>query len=629
MAGSSDHTATIIDGAAIALSIRSEIADEVRLMAQQFGRVPGFAVLSFGNWEGTLNYVNMKREACDEVGMNFFDINLPEQVSESELIHEIHQLNINPNIHGILIQFPLPKHINAEKILSEISIEKDVDGFHPLNIGRLGMEGREPVFRPCIPKSCLELLTRSGISVKGKKVVVVGRSNIVGLPISLLLLKEQATVTIVHSYTSDPRKLTCEADIVIAAAGQAMMIKGDWIKPGAAVIDVGSLGSLDVESFWTSSVEDLANRSYSELVGDVNFEEARKVAGWITPVPGGVGPMTVAIENSQLHQLAMAISSEHTAKIIDGKAMAHSIRSEITAEVRVMAQKFGKVPGFAAVSFGTGEGTLNYVNMKREACDEVGIKFFDINLSEQVSEAELIHQIHELNANSDVHGIVVQYPLPKHVNVEKVLSEISIEKDVDGFHPLNIGKLGMEGWEPLFQPCISKGCLELLTRSEISVEGKKAVVIGGGSLVGLPISLLLLKSGATVTIIQPCSSEPKKLICDADIVIAAAGQAMMIKGDWIKPGAAVIDVGNLAALDIGSSWTTGTNYDTTTTTTTITSTDYDCTTKSVNDPVGDVNFEEVCKVAGWITPVPGGVGPVTVAMFLLNTLDGAKRMINN
>ncbi|PON96587.1 Tetrahydrofolate dehydrogenase/cyclohydrolase [Trema orientale] len=313
----SDHKATIIDGKAIAQTVRSEIADEVRHLSQQYGKVPGLAVVIVGNRKDSQSYVSMKRKACAEVGIKSFDLNLPEDVSQAELIAKVHELNANPDVHGILVQLPLPKHINEEKVLSEISIEKDVDGFHPLNIGKLAMKGRHPLFLPCTPKSkkrllnidsavkleiymfcwksscfnhdhflqgCLELLSRSGISIRGKKAVVVGRSNIVGLPVSLLLLKEDATVTIVHSHSSEPEKTVREADIVIAAAGQPMMIKGSWIKPGAAVIDVG-----------TNAVDDQTRKSGYRLVGDVDFHEACKVAGWITPVPGGVGPMTVAM----------------------------------------------------------------------------------------------------------------------------------------------------------------------------------------------------------------------------------------------------------------------------------------------------------------------------------------------
>lgn len=278
--------ATIIDGKAVAQTIRSEIAEEVRLLSQKYGKVPGLAVVIVGNRKDSESYVKTKRKACADLGINSFDIDLPEEVSEAEVIKHVHQLNANPDVHGILVQLPLPKHINEEKVLTEISLGKDVDGFHPLNIGKLAMKGRDPLFLPCTPQACLELLSRSGISIKGKRAVVVGRSNIVGLPASLLLLKADATVTIVHSKTSqsDTESIIREADIVIAAAGQAKMIKGSWIKPGAAVIDVG-----------TNSVDDPTRKSGYRLVGDVDFEEASKVAGWITPVPGGVGPMTVTM----------------------------------------------------------------------------------------------------------------------------------------------------------------------------------------------------------------------------------------------------------------------------------------------------------------------------------------------
>lgn len=288
MASQSDQhhnkEANIIDGKAIAQTIRSEIASEVLHLSNKYGKVPGLAVVIVGCRKDSQSYVSMKRKACAEVGIKSFDVDLPEQVSEAELISKVHELNAHPDVHGILVQLPLPKHINEEKVLSEISIEKDVDGFHPLNIGKLAMKGREPLFLPCTPKGCLELLSRSGISIKGKKAVVVGRSNIVGLPVSLLLLKADATVTVVHSHTHDPESIIREADIIIAAAGQAMMVKGSWIKPGAAVIDVG-----------TNAVDDPSRKSGYRLVGDVDFHEACKVAGWVTPVPGGVGPMTVAM----------------------------------------------------------------------------------------------------------------------------------------------------------------------------------------------------------------------------------------------------------------------------------------------------------------------------------------------
>jgi 5,10-methylene-tetrahydrofolate dehydrogenase/methenyl tetrahydrofolate cyclohydrolase len=284
MASPSDQKATIIDGKGIAQTIRSEIAQEVQQLSEKYSKVPGLAVVIVGNRKDSQSYVNMKRKACAEVGIKSFHIELPEQVSESDLIAKVHELNSNPEVHGILVQLPLPKHINEEKVLGEISIEKDVDGFHPLNIGKLAMKGRDPLFLPCTPKGCIELLSRSGVTIKGKKAVVVGRSNIVGLPVSLLLLKADATVTVVHSRTPDPENIIREADIIIAAAGQPMMVKSSWIKPGAAVIDVG-----------TNAVDDPSKKLGYRLVGDVDFQEACKVAGWITPVPGGVGPMTVAM----------------------------------------------------------------------------------------------------------------------------------------------------------------------------------------------------------------------------------------------------------------------------------------------------------------------------------------------
>ncbi|CAL5097009.1 unnamed protein product [Urochloa decumbens] len=276
--------AQIIDGKAIAADIRREVAAEVAALSSTHNVVPGLAVVIVGSRKDSQTYVNMKRKACAEVGIRSVDVDLPEDISEAALVAEVHRLNADPAVHGILVQLPLPKHINEEKILTEISIEKDVDGFHPLNIGKLAMKGREPLFVPCTPKGCMELLSRSGVTVKGKRAVVVGRSNIVGLPVSLLLLKADATVSIVHSRTPDPESIVREADIVIAAAGQAMMIKGDWIKPGAAVIDVG-----------TNSVDDPTRKSGYRLVGDVDFGEVSKVAGYLTPVPGGVGPMTVAM----------------------------------------------------------------------------------------------------------------------------------------------------------------------------------------------------------------------------------------------------------------------------------------------------------------------------------------------
>jgi len=280
-----DDEATIIDGKKIAADIRLEIKAEVDALKRKYGgKVPGLAVVIVGERKDSQTYVRMKRKACDEVGIHSFHSELPETISEEELIDVVKKYNENPDCHGILVQLPLPKHIDEEKVLGVISLEKDVDGFHPLNIGMLAMKGHEPLFMPCTPKGSIVLLERSGVELKGKNAVVVGRSNIVGMPASMMLNKKDCTVTVVHSRTKNPKEICRQADILIAAAGSAKMIKGDWIKKGAAVIDVG-----------TNSVEDKSKKSGYALVGDVDFDEAKKRASFITPVPGGVGPMTIAM----------------------------------------------------------------------------------------------------------------------------------------------------------------------------------------------------------------------------------------------------------------------------------------------------------------------------------------------
>ncbi|CAI0442588.1 unnamed protein product [Linum tenue] len=207
-----------------------------------------------------------------------------EDSAEAEVLKHIAAFNDDPAVHGILVQLPLPKHMNEENVLNAVSIEKDVDGFHPLNIGRLAMRGRDPLFVPCTPKGCIELLRRSGVQISGKRAVVIGRSNIVGMPAALLLQREDATVTIVHSRTKNPEEIVKQADIVVSAVGQSNMVRGSWLKPGAVVIDVG-----------INAVEDASCSRGYKLVGDVCYEEASKVASAVTPVPGGVGPMTIAM----------------------------------------------------------------------------------------------------------------------------------------------------------------------------------------------------------------------------------------------------------------------------------------------------------------------------------------------
>jgi len=277
--------AEIIDGKAIAAICRGETKAAVAVMKEEHnGKVPGLAVVIVGERKDSQTYVRMKRKMCAEVGIASYDKDMPATATQEEVLRVVRDFNNDDRVHGILVQLPLPDHIDEEVILSAISVEKDVDGFHPINIGKLGMRGRDALFTPCTPKGCIELIVRSGVEIKGKKAVVVGRSNIVGLPAAMLLLKRDATVTIVHSKTQDMAKEIGEADIVVAAAGQAGLVKGAWLKPGCCVIDVG-----------TNSVDDASKKAGYRLVGDVEFETAKEVAGKITPVPGGVGPMTIAM----------------------------------------------------------------------------------------------------------------------------------------------------------------------------------------------------------------------------------------------------------------------------------------------------------------------------------------------
>ncbi len=277
-------TAQIIDGKAIAATIRDEIAAEAEVMKAQYGKVPGLATVLVGERKDSQTYVRMKKKACAEVGITSFGHDLPADISQEELLKIVRDLNANPEVHGILVQLPLPEHIDEEEILGAISLEKDVDGFHPINIGRLSMKRREPLFVPCTPKGCIELLDRTGVEIEGKRAVVLGRSNIVGLPVAMLLLHRNATLTICHSRTKDLPSVVRQADILVAAVGRAEMVRGDWVKPGAVVIDVG-----------TNAVDDPTRERGYRLVGDVAFDEVKEVASAITPSPGGVGPMTIAM----------------------------------------------------------------------------------------------------------------------------------------------------------------------------------------------------------------------------------------------------------------------------------------------------------------------------------------------
>jgi methylenetetrahydrofolate dehydrogenase (NADP+) / methenyltetrahydrofolate cyclohydrolase len=267
--------AIIIDGKEIAKKTKSEIVDQVQEMKTQ-GITPGLAVILVGDNQASRTYVNSKQKTARELGMHNVLIEYPESITEQELLAKIDELNNNEDIHGILVQLPLPGHINETHLIEAISPEKDVDGFHPINIGRM-MTGQD-AFLPCTPFGVMVMMKEMGIDLAGKHVVVVGRSNIVGKPAGQLFLNKNATVTYCHSKTKDLKEHTRKADVVVAAVGKAGLITADHIKAGAVVIDVGM--NRDEEG---------------KLCGDVAYAEVREKAGYITPVPGGVGPMTIAM----------------------------------------------------------------------------------------------------------------------------------------------------------------------------------------------------------------------------------------------------------------------------------------------------------------------------------------------
>jgi methylenetetrahydrofolate dehydrogenase (NADP+)/methenyltetrahydrofolate cyclohydrolase len=277
-------TAQLIDGTAIAKKVREEVKEKVAARVAAGKSKPGLATVLVGDRVDSAAYVNMKQKACAELGMESFHHHLPGNATQAEVEKLVKELNADPKVNGILVQLPLPAHIDEETILRAIDITKDVDGFSPINIGRLAQKGREPLFVPCTPYGCIYLLKEAGVQISGANAVVLGRSNIVGMPAALLLIAENATVTVCHSRTKNIAGVVRQADILIAAIGKMEFVRGDWIKPGAAVIDVG-----------INSKPDSTKKSGYRLVGDVNFEEAKEVAGFITPVPGGVGPMTIAM----------------------------------------------------------------------------------------------------------------------------------------------------------------------------------------------------------------------------------------------------------------------------------------------------------------------------------------------
>ena len=270
--------ATLIDGKAVAKKYQENIKERINKIKENYNIVPGLAVVLVGNDPASQAYVNRKEKVSTKLGMNSRQIQLPETTSEAELLKIVESLNNDTDIHAILVQLPLPEHINSEKILTTIKPEKDVDGFHPVNMGRL-LAGMKPYAVPCTPLGVMKLLEAYDIKLKGKSAVILGRSNIVGKPVSILLLAQHATVTICHSRTQNIGEICKQADIIVVAIGREKFLKKEWVKPGAVIIDVG------------------INRSEEtgKLVGDADYDGIAPIASYITPVPGGVGPMTIAM----------------------------------------------------------------------------------------------------------------------------------------------------------------------------------------------------------------------------------------------------------------------------------------------------------------------------------------------
>ena len=285
-------TAKLIKGTEIREEILKEIADEVKEIKEKYEAVPGLVTILVGENPASISYVTLKIKTANQLGFKEIQDSQPENISEADLLRLIDKYNHDDSIHGILVQLPLPKHLDEKKVLNAIDPDKDVDGFHPVNVGRLMIGGAEVKFPPCTPAGIQEMILRSGVETSGAEVVVVGRSNIVGKPIANMMLQKgegaNATVTVVHTRTRDLANHCRRADILIVAAGVPDLVKPEWIKPGACVIDVGvnRVGE---------KVSEKTGKKIAILKGDVDFEKAKEIAGYITPVPGGVGPMTVTM----------------------------------------------------------------------------------------------------------------------------------------------------------------------------------------------------------------------------------------------------------------------------------------------------------------------------------------------
>ena len=301
-------TATIIKGKELREEILAEIKAEVDRIKEEHGVVPGLVTILVGEDPASVSYVTAKIKTANSLGFKEVQVNRPETISEDELLALVRKYNKDKTIHGILVQLPLPKHIDEKKVINTIDPDKDVDGFHPVNTGRLVIGGSEVRFAPPTPAGIHELIKRAGVRIEGAEVVVVGRSNIVGKPIAIMLLQKaegaNATVTVVHTRTRDMASHCKRADILIVAAGVPGLVKPEWIKPGACVIDVG------VNRVGTK-ISEKTGKEVAILKGDVDFEAAKEIAGWITPVPGGVGPMTITMLmrntlNALKHKLGIA-----------------------------------------------------------------------------------------------------------------------------------------------------------------------------------------------------------------------------------------------------------------------------------------------------------------------------------
>jgi 5,10-methylene-tetrahydrofolate dehydrogenase/methenyl tetrahydrofolate cyclohydrolase len=288
----------IIDGKTIASEIRAEVSRDLGVLRTETGIVPGLATVMVGDDPASHKYVRMKREGCADVGIESFHHSLPENTTMSTLLGLIRELGDDERVHGILIQLHLPPHLDEVAALESVPAHKDVDGFHPLNMGALAMRGRKPNFVACTPLGCIELIERSGTRIAGSQAVVLGRSSIVGIPLALLLIDRDATVTVCHSKTRDLVSVCQQADILVAAIGRAHFVQGDWIKPGATVIDVG-----------INDIPDPSRKRGFRLVGDVDFDSALGRAGKMTPVPGGVGPLTITMLLKNTLEAARASST--------------------------------------------------------------------------------------------------------------------------------------------------------------------------------------------------------------------------------------------------------------------------------------------------------------------------------